>query len=101
MKKIELSQLSCKYGAPMGRSETHARGDYKLPFKFQMQRLRFIDGCYDQGGAYWGSPANVYVVRCEDPEGEDVMIQFYVRGDTRAEAKANVRTLYPNARFYN
>jgi len=23
-------------------------------------RLRFVDCCYDEGGAYWGMPANVY-----------------------------------------
>ena len=60
--------------------------------------MRFIDGCYDEGGAYWGMPANLYRATGEDDEQ---LIEIFTRANSRAEAKAKVRAILPNARFYN
>lgn len=101
MARIQLSQVSSRFGAPMGRRETHALGDNDLPFKFRVQYLPFVDGCYDQGGAYWGSPANLYIARCDtDPTGGDLFIEFFIRASSREQAKKEVLDLYPNARFF-
>lgn len=42
--------VGSKYGAPMGRHDK-ILGD---PVKLHLQRVRFVDGDYDEGGAYWG-----------------------------------------------
>jgi len=81
--------------------------------KMSLRRLPFVDGCYDQGGAYWGSPANVYRAVTTNPEGHlwrsnwdgsaqtvKRPIEVFVRARNRNEAKLNVRVLLPNAKFY-
>lgn len=46
--------VSCKYGAPMGRRDTPPE-DPSRPVRLRLSRIRWTDGAYDQGGAYWGS----------------------------------------------
>lgn len=79
------------FGAPMGRHSVIDSGERKL----HLRRLRFVDGGYDAGGAYWGSPANVWhaVNACRG-------IEVFVRADTREEAKRKVSILVKGARFY-
>ena len=48
-------------------------------------RLRFVDGCYDDGGAYWGAPANVWV--CLDDDLEPIA---FVRASSRQTAYSAV-----------
>lgn len=45
-----------QYGAPMGRCDV--TGGY--PKSLTLRAVPFIDGGYDRGGAYWGSPANLF-----------------------------------------
>ena len=52
---FRLPKLSTKYGAQMGRSNT-AKGKCKLG------KVRLYDG-YDNGGAYWGSPSDLYCAK--------------------------------------
>ncbi len=79
-------------GSQMGRRNCLPE-DPAQPQKLRMERLRFVDGCYDQGGAYWGAPENLWCAYNGEAE-------VYVRAGSRAEAKAKVRTVIPNARFY-
>jgi hypothetical protein len=51
MSKKQFLDVSCKYGAPMGRSEIH--NDFSG--KARCFKVKLIDVCYDDGGAYWGS----------------------------------------------
>lgn len=46
-----IPQLSCKYGAPMGRMNV---GEKPEDVKIYDKRVPMIDGAYDIGGAYWG-----------------------------------------------
>jgi hypothetical protein len=62
--------------------------------KLRLQRLPFVDGCYDRWGAYWGSPANVWCAW--DDEGT----QLFIRGETRYSVKAEIKKNLPQARFY-
>jgi len=58
-------------------------------------RLRLIGGgCYDDGGAYWGSPANVYCAM----NGE---FQDFTRAESRADAKAYFKKNYPLIKWIN
>ena len=90
-KKIVLPKLDCKSGAPMGRTNEPVIG------KCRLQKVPFVDGAYDQGGAYWGAPANLYV--CEDGIGH----QSFVRAKNRSWAKLEIWKLYGRKEitFYN
>lgn len=70
----QMSKVDSKYGAPMGRISKAFTGTARC------FRLRFVDGCYDDGGAYWGSPANVYCATDGDNE-------MFCRAGNRQEAK--------------
>jgi len=84
----QLPKVGGKRGAPMGRSEY--ADDFQEPCR--CFRLRFVDDCYDEGGAYWGSPANVF---CALSDG----VQLFCRADSRKEAKKKFKERYPEIRW--
>lgn len=106
MGHMHLSDVSSKYGAPMGRREyTVPAEEHKNLGKFELQIVRLNQGGYDAGGAYWGTGETLYRARafvdCTGREGfGDSMVEFYLRAPLRDDAKAHVRKAYPNARFY-
>jgi len=81
-KKMKPFQVpvSAKYGAPMGRRSSNAE-DFQG--KAHLQRVPFVDGDYDQGGAYWGGPATLWCA------WDDHGAVIYVRADDRDAAKAD------------
>jgi hypothetical protein len=86
--------VSSKYGAPMGRPGQ----DLKIvAAKLHLERVPFVDSCYDQGGAYWGSPANLY---CAWGEADGETIAYYLRANSRQQAKAKLQELFPDLKFY-
>lgn len=90
---LKLPVVDCTRGAPMGRREYHAE-DRSRRWKMRLERVPLVDCAYDGGGAYWGGPDNLY--QCA---GVTTPIEFYVRGDTREEAEAEVWADYPRAVF--
>jgi len=91
----KLTLVGSRYGAPFGRPtkmpETTAQ-------RYYLVRVRFVDGDYDQGGAYWGGgpgtkPLYRWVTVDETGEG-------FVRASTRSEAKSKVRKACPGAKFF-
>jgi len=98
MKPLSLSKVNCRFGAPMGRSN-------QLPInknsegKLQIRRLKLFDGCYDEGGAYWGTPANLYHAE-GDLRNEDETAIIFVRANSRKDAKDKIRETLPNVSFY-
>lgn len=97
--------VDARYGAPMGRPNrntyTDRRGnlmcltvnEHAAPF--QLRRVRLDNGGYDRGGAYWGLGEPLY-----EFTGPITDISGFVRGRTREAAKAEVRKLHPQARFF-
>jgi len=81
-------------GAQMGRCDV-LPDDRTQSVKLHLRRVPFVDYCYDQGGAYWGGPANLWCAW-----GDGVVI--YVRDPDwdREAVKAEIREVLPNARFY-
>jgi hypothetical protein len=81
----------------MGRPNQHASGDRsELRPVLSLLRLRFEDGAYDEGGAYWGLPANLWRVY---GELEDEVIDFFLRAPSREAAEAMALQEYPLAAF--
>lgn len=90
-----LAEVSSRFGAPMGRRDTHA-DDREKPRLFLLARLTWVDGDYDAGGAYWGSTHGTHVYRAVSEDGE---AEMFVRAVSREEAEGYVREDYPNASF--
>lgn len=76
----QLSKVSCKYGAPMGRP-SYGVPENCAPRSVHLYRLRLDSGGYDSGGAYWGHGAPLYLAWADD----DRLFQT-VRAPTRAAA---------------
>ena len=77
--------VSCKYGAPMGRRNSPGFGSNPDRSAYRARRIRFVDGAYDPGGAYWGArAAGWYLYGVQDGEGNVA----YVNAKTSREAIA-------------
>lgn len=83
-------------GSQMGRRSILPDDRTEAP-KLKMERLRLYDNAYDEGGAYWGGPGNLW---CAYGDGEEIQIEIYVRADNRDEAKRKVRESLPLASFF-
>lgn len=81
-----FESVSCARGAPMGR-----HGDNPANLQ-DIKRLNAKHqgggGGYDRGGAYWGTPSNVWAVWGRI-DGE--VICAYVRAGSRHEAISKIR----------
>src|ERR1700722_3767560 len=89
-------QPSCKYGAPMGRPSSSGYTVNENAAPMRLVRCPLDRGGYDRGGAYWGLGEPLYFYEA-NPAG---LISGYVRGRTRDAAKAAVRSIHPQARFF-
>jgi hypothetical protein len=99
---MKLPNVSSKFGAPMGRCNM-LPDDPTLPCKLNLVCLRWVDGDYDEGGAYWGGPVNndpiTHIYWAYGDAGE-VTAQVFVRASNRQEAKTKVLEKLPKAKFY-
>lgn len=115
-----LSQMNCSRGAPMGRCSCCEMGAEDVR-RVYLRRVPFVDGAYDQGGAYWGAPANLWrayaeVEAAEDEQvdeadrinvfdqptraGDILVFEQFLRANSRDEAKESLRQQFPNITFY-
>lgn len=90
----KLSEAGSSYGASMGRSGNAV--DTEFPVVFEIERLEWVDGAYDQAGAYWGRSDNDYIYRAVG-ESADAVEEMFIRAKTLSEAKATLIETYPNA----
>jgi hypothetical protein len=92
-----FTTVNSKYGAPMGRSDvTELQGhDTDAPLRFRLERCRWVDGAYDQGGAYWGMGEPVYLAVHET---DDAYVRRSYRARSRSHAIGQLRGEFPNAR---
>lgn len=87
--KLRLSKGYSSRGARMGRHNIIPDELPRLPAhppRFRMERLRWVDGAYDQGGAYWGMGDSIYCAWIPSPRTE-----IYVRAQDRQDAIQKVR----------
>ena len=94
MNKYKLPKVPCKYGAPMGRSDSIIDPD--APVKFSLQHVPLNSGGYDAGGAYWGHDERLYWA-CGYVESD--LFEIFTRAQNRNDAKSKIRQYYPLATF--
>jgi hypothetical protein len=83
-----------KYGANMGRRSDWPE-DRSVPIMLMIERLQWVDGDYDQGGAYWGGfipdrdpPSYIFWAYGEDDENQ---VDIFVRAKSLADAERKIR----------
>lgn len=93
-------------GAYMGRPNYLPDFTPTAPIKMHLVKLKLVDGCYDQGGAYWGSPSNLYrAVSVEEidtrcSEHRFGRAELFIRAPSRRAAKEKVRQSIRTATFF-
>ena len=93
--KLNLSKACSERGADMGRPNRLPQ-DVNALIKLRMERLKWVDGDYDEKGAYWGnsSGASIYCAYMSN-------VQIFVRAKSRKDAKSLVRDILPAATFFH
>jgi len=87
---------SSRYGAQMGR-RNQTQG---APELLHVQRVKFIDGDYDAGGAYWGGGGIPLYCGFSGPETtNDEPIMVFVRARSAEEAKVLIADELPEEGF--
>lgn len=96
-------------GSQMGRRNVLPEDEDTEPGKWSLRRLGLTDGgCYDSGGAYWGSPQTMWIAftahKVYSPvRGAFELIPVYmifVRANDRGAAKQAVWKILPGATFH-
>ena len=77
----QFSDISSPYGAPMGRPE-YGTVENCEPGSITVFKVNLDSGGYDDGGAYWGTPDNLYCAEDDDDDG----YSRFVRADSPSEA---------------
>ena len=85
-------------GSRMGRTSWRGH-DADSTVKCTIRKLRWVDGGYDEQGAYWGHTPGTHIYWCNFDIG-DTNEDIFVRAESRQDAKDQVRKQLPNARFY-
>lgn len=69
--------------------------------RLHLNRLQWVDGCYDQGGAYWGNNGSDVYCAWGKFGPNDLFVQVFVRAKSRQEARHNVKEKLSNAIFFH
>jgi hypothetical protein len=91
--KDPCNNACSKYGAAMGRAN-QTTGN---PERLHLQRVHFVDGDYDSGGAYWGSGTPLWCAFSPDNTANEKPIRVFVRAAYRDAAKQAVLELLPGS----
>jgi hypothetical protein len=97
---LERLDVSSKYGAPMGR-QNQVDGSPDNPL--YIQKVEAVDGDYDRGGAYWGTPTDLWCAFTNpDTTTDEYPIMVFVRSASQENAKRRVLTMLPTGdwQFY-
>jgi len=86
----QLAKAYSSRGASMGRPNTLPEIATQYPTKLHMYALRFVDGDYDEGGAYWGYTPGTRIYRAYGETSHLESVEVFVRASSRKEAKALV-----------
>lgn len=96
-----LVSVSSRFGAPMGRRDS-IPADASTVRALSLSFVPFVDGDYDQGGAYWGGGASTLPLFCAWGETEDgEAVHVFTRAASYASAATFARVAFPNATVTN
>ncbi len=95
---MKLPDVSSKFGAPMGRTNVLPE-DENISCRLHIRELKWVDGDYDEGGAYWGGGMSDAIFWAHGDAG-DVVVHVFVRAKFREDAKHLVKQILPNVKFY-
>ena len=95
---MKLSNVSSKYGAPMGRGGSSI-SQFLACYEGLTKRVNLFwvplnSGGYDNGGAYWGIGSPLFCASFTDTDGEQV--ECFFRASSRESAKA----ILPGCKFF-
>ena len=97
----KLPKASGVSGSSMGRVDD-IEEDRQQNIKFHLYKMVMSPcGCYDAGGAYWGSGdfKTGYMYHAHGI-GKEQHNNIFLRAKNREDAKKQVVKLFPNATFY-
>jgi len=80
-----LEPVSSRYGAPMGRNSLTDNPEATVT----LFRVRFVDGDYDAGGAYWGGGTPLYAAIGKE-------FRYFLRADSLVEARRELLSHFPS-----
>lgn len=91
-----LVNVGSKRGAPMGRTSIFNTMP-NHPVELTVIKVKLVDGCYDEGGAYWGmnSVEAGKLYRLHSEYGDD----FFLRAKDRKQVCQKALAVYPLATF--
>ena len=95
--KTKLSNVSCKYGAQLGRSNS-IPDDINTAGKLYLEKLEWV-GDYDIGSVYWGNTGKDNVYRATGETNTET-VEIFVRAKDREGAKQQVREIFKEAKFF-
>ena len=99
-RKWKLPEVSCKHGAPMGRASIQPSDADTFAYNFHVQQLCWVDGAYDEGGAYWGRGGFEYIYWCEHKKDENGReARAFIRANSDRLARERLLEIYPLATF--
>ena len=100
MKYPKLSKGYSIRGADMGRDDIVEEPN--APIKFHLYRMPMsYCGCYDSGGAYWGSgDFNIGFMYHAYGDGPEFKNYMFIRAKTRQDAKEQIKKVFKNCSFY-
>jgi hypothetical protein len=91
-----LSNAASQYVSSMGRSDT--QGDSTKNLALTLIQLRWVDGDYDTGGAYWGGSRSEHIYRAYGYQ-EDETVELFIRAKSFSAAESLILADYPYATF--
>ena len=96
--KLKLENACSRRGADMGRPNRYPE-DLLAKGKLRVTRLKWVDGDYDQFGAYWGNTGKDHIY-CAWGDINETAVRIFVRAESRDVAKHDVNAQMPNITFY-
>jgi len=95
--KLKADNAVTQRGVAMGRAAWGLEEHRNRPIMMYVQRVKFVNGDYDLGGAYWGGHPSEPLF-CAWAENVDARV--FVRAKNRSLAKRKVKKHFVNAKFF-
>lgn len=99
MRRRQFDNVSARFGAPLGRDEVVCSAEQQrvADLRYCLFRVEFMDGDYDDGGAYWGSGGGaLYCLRVWGPANGELVLEAFERAKTSVAAHRQLRKRLPH-----